>query len=113
MRDPQRLPQREIESTAVALREDILRMIHRCAGSGHPGGSLSAIDIILTLYSGELRYDAKEPRWEMRDRFVLQRAMVSQHFMRCWLEKALLEKDQLMTLRELGSPIQGHPANAS
>ena len=91
MRDPQRLPQSEIESTAVALREDILRMIHK-AGSGHPGGSLSAIDIILTLYSGELRYDAKEPRWECAIVSCFQRAMVSQHFTRCWLKKALLEK---------------------
>ena len=111
MRDPQRLPQSEIESTAVALREDILRMIHK-AGSGHPGGSLSAIDIILTLYSGELRYDAKEPRWEMRDRFVLSKGHGVPALYAVLAEKGFIGKDQLMTLRELGSPIQGHPANA-
>ena len=111
MRDPQRLPKEEILATAKSLREDILRMIHK-AGSGHPGGSLSAIDMILTLYSGEMRYDPKDPRWDLRDRFVLSKGHGVPALYAVLAEKGFLPKEQLMTLRELGSPIQGHPANA-
>ena len=111
MRDPQRLPKEEIEATAQHLREDILRMIHK-AGSGHPGGSLSAIDMILTLHSGEMKYDPKDPRWDGRDRFVLSKGHGVPALYAVLAEKGFFPKEQLMTLRELGSPIQGHPANA-
>lgn len=101
----------ELEATARRLRIDILRMLTK-AGSGHPGGSLSAIDIILALYSGEMRYRADEPDWPERDRFVLSKGHGVPALYAVMAEKGFFPHEQLMTLRELGSPIQGHPANA-
>ncbi|PYO13537.1 MAG: transketolase, partial [Candidatus Rokuibacteriota bacterium] len=61
-----------LESIARECRVQILRMLAH-AGSGHPGGSLSVIDILTTLYFGRLRYDAKRPDWPDRDRVVLSK----------------------------------------
>lgn len=111
MRNPVRVPEAELQATARRLRSLIVEAI-TVAGSGHPGGSLSALDIILALYSGELRYDPKEPRWEMRDRFVLSKGHGVPALYAVMAERGFFAHDQLLTLRKLGSPLQGHPANA-
>jgi transketolase len=111
MQDPTVVPEAELGEIATRLRRDILQMLTK-AGSGHPGGSLSAIDIILTLYSGEMRYDPKEPQHELRDRFVMSKGHGVPALYAVMAEKGFFEHDKLMTLRELGSPLQGHPANA-
>ncbi len=111
MKSPDVIDKASLEQTAVKLRRDILTMLEK-AGSGHPGGSLSAIDIILTLYSGEMRYDPKEPRAEMRDRFVLSKGHGVPALYAVMADKGFFPREDLLTLRELGSKLQGHPANA-
>lgn len=111
MREPQLIPEEVLQETARRLRVDVVDMITR-AGSGHPGGSLSALDIILALYSGEMRFDANEPRWEGRDRFVLSKGHGVPALYAVMAERGFFAKEQLRTLRELGSALQGHPANA-
>lgn len=91
-----------------ALRKDILKMIAR-AQSGHPGGSLSAIDIIAHLYANVLRHDPKHPRDPGRDRFVLSKGHGVPALYAVLAHHGYFKKDDLMTLRELGSPLQGHP----
>ena len=79
------------------------------AGSGHPGGSLSVIDILTTLFFNRMRYDPKRPDWEDRDRFVLSKGhcVPAQYY--CMARAGYFPMDRLITLRKLGSPLQGHP----
>ena len=111
MRDPPPLPEAELTATAKKLRAHILDAIVK-AGSGHPGGSFSALEIILTLYSGEMRFDPKEPHWAERDRFVLSKGHGVPALYAVMAERGFFPLADLQTLRELGSPLQGHPANA-
>jgi transketolase len=111
MRDPQQIPEAELMITAKKLRGHILDAIAK-AGSGHPGGSFSALEIILTLYSGEMRYDPKDPLWAERDRFVLSKGHGVPALYAVMAERGFFALEKLQTLRELGSPLQGHPANA-
>ncbi len=98
-------------ATARRMRATILQMITK-AKSGHPGGSLSALDIILALYNGEMRHDPKNPHWQQRDRFVLSKGHGVPALYVVLAELGYFPKEWLMTLRELESPLQGHPANA-
>ena len=111
MREPVEVPEGELKEAARRLRVDILEAIHK-AGSGHPGGSYSALEIILALYSGEMRFDPKDPHWAERDRFVLSKGHGVPALYAVMAERGYFAKEKLMTLRELGSPLQGHPANA-
>ncbi len=79
------------------------------AGSGHPGGSLSVIDILTALYFNRMRYDPRRPLWDDRDRFVLSKGhcVPAQYF--CMAKAGFFPMDRLITLRKLGSPLQGHP----
>jgi transketolase len=97
-----------LESVAREGRVQILRMLTH-AGSGHPGGSLSAIDILTTLYFHRMRYEPKRPDWEDRDRFILSKGhcVPAQYF--CMAKAGYFPMDRLVTLRKLGSPLQGHP----
>ncbi|MCP4503223.1 MAG: transketolase [Deltaproteobacteria bacterium] len=105
------MPEAELVKLAKSLRIDVLTMLEK-AGSGHPGGSLSVLDIVLTLYSGEMVYDATEPKMETRDRFVLSKGHAVPALYAVMADKGFFPKEDLSTLREAGSPIQGHPANA-
>ena len=98
----------KLESIAREGRVQIIRMLTH-AGSGHPGGSLSAIDILTTLYFNRMRYDPARPSWEDRDRFVLSKGhcVPAQYF--CMAKAGFFPMDRLITLRKLGSPLQGHP----
>jgi transketolase len=96
------------EKTAKRLRTEILQMIH-AGKSGHPGGSLSCIDIILTLFANVLKFDAKNPTWADRDRFVLSKGHGVPALYAVLSEFNFFPKEWLMTLRHLGSPLQGHP----
>lgn len=106
-----KLPEVVLKDTARRLRVEILDALAR-AGSGHPGGSLSALEIILTLYSGEMRYDPENPSWDERDRFVLSKGHGVPALYAVMAERGYFPMEKLKTLRELGSPLQGHPANA-
>ena len=98
-----------VEAKAQQMRRDIVEMIAE-AGSGHPGGSLSAADIVATLYFGSvLRYRADEPGWEQRDRFVLSKGHAAPVLYAALAEAGYFGRDHLLTLRKLGSMLQGHP----
>lgn len=99
---------KRLEQQAVIIRRDILSMIHR-ARAGHPGGSLSAADMITALYFHVLNIDPDNPKWDDRDRFVLSKghscpAVYAALARRGYFDPALLD-----TLRVLHSPLQGHP----
>lgn len=100
----------ELKTIAQELRRTVLKMITK-AKSGHPGGSLSALDIILELYKNELRHDVNKPKWPQRDRFVLSKGHGVPALYAVLAHCGYLKESDLMTLRHLGSPLQGHPAN--
>ncbi len=96
------------DATARRLRATVLKMIH-AAKNGHPGGSLSVLDIVLTLFSQVMRYRPQEPEWTDRDRFILSKGHGVPALYAVLAECGFFPKDWLMTLRQLGSPLQGHP----
>ncbi len=97
-----------IEAKAARMRYDIVEMIAE-AGSGHPGGSLSAADIVATLYFDVLRHDPARPEWPERDRFVLSKGHAAPVLYAVLAEAGYFGRDHLATLRKLGSILQGHP----
>lgn len=98
----------ELEAIAKNVRKNILTMIH-IAGSGHPGGSLSAADMMTALYFSEMNLRPGEPRWDGRDRFVLSKGHVCPVLYVCLAMKGYFPLEVLDTLRKEGSILQGHP----
>ena len=94
--------------TARECRVQIIRMLTH-AGSGHPGGSLSVIDILTALYFGRLRHDPRYPDWPDRDRVVLSKGHAVPALYAVMAKAGYFPESQLITLRKLGSPLQGHP----
>ena len=90
------------------LRADIIRMI-AAAGSGHPGGSLSVIDILATLYANFLRHDPQRPDWPDRDRVVLSKGHCCPALYAVLAREGYFPREELKGLRRLSSPLQGHP----
>jgi len=98
-----------VAAKAARMRADIVEMIAK-AGSGHPGGSLSAADIMATLYfGGVLRHDPTNPLWPARDRFILSKGHAAPVLYAALAEAGYFGRDHLATLRKLGSILQGHP----
>jgi transketolase len=97
-----------LETIAREGRVQILRMLTH-AGSGHPGGSLSVIDILTDLYFNRLRLDPARPQWEDRDRFILSKGHCVPAQCYCMAKAGFFPMDRVVTLRKLGSPLQGHP----
>jgi transketolase len=97
----------EMEAMAKKLRRDIISMIAQ-ANSGHPGGSLSAVEIITALYFRVLRHDPENPRWPERDRFILSKGHAAPALYAALAECGYLALDQLLTLRQIDSCLQGH-----
>src|ERR687892_1626506 len=93
---------------ARELRITDLEMIIE-AGSGHPGGTLSAADMIAALYFYKLRLRPEEPAWPDRDRFVLSKGHCIPIVYAAMAKRGFFDESQLKTLRKLGSPLQGHP----
>lgn len=99
----------DLLTRAKAIRKDILRMTTE-AGSGHPSSSLSATEFVTALYfGGFLRYDVKNPKWADRDRFILSKGHAAPVLYAAMAEAGYFPKDEIMTLRKLGSPLEGHP----
>ncbi len=100
---------KQLERIARDVRKDILLMLNR-AKSGHSGGSLSVVDILVALYfGGVLNYDPKNPDWEDRDRVVLSKGHACPALYAVLSRAGFFERELLWTLRKLGSPLQGHP----
>lgn len=97
-----------LEEQAVQLRRDIVEMIH-AAKAGHPGGSLSAVDIITALYFHVMRIDPQNPRWEDRDRFVLSKGHACPALYAALARRGFFDPKHLTTLRQYHSILQGHP----
>ncbi|MEG0146860.1 MAG: transketolase [Raoultibacter sp.] len=99
----------ELENKANALRIDIVDMIAR-AGSGHPGGSLSCTDILAALYlGGVLHHDVANPEDDARDRFILSKGHAAPALYAALAHAGYFPREELSTLRQLGSRLQGHP----
>ena len=99
----------ELERRANDMRADIVRMIAE-AGSGHPGGSLSCADILAALYfGGVLEHDPENPEWEGRDRFILAKGHAAPALDAALAQAGYIPREELATLRKLGSRLQGHP----
>jgi transketolase len=91
------------------MRHDVIRMLEQ-SKSGHPGGSLSASDILAALwFSGVMTYDQNNPRAPWRDRFIMSKGHAAPGLYAAFKEIGWLNDDDLMTLRQLGSKLQGHP----
>jgi len=99
----------ELEKKAKTVRVDLIKMLTE-AGSGHPGGSLSATDLIAALYFDKLKHNPKKPDWEERDRVIFSKGHVCPLLYACLAETGYFPLEELMTLRKLGSRLQGHPA---
>lgn len=108
MADFQRLDVSELKNMARTIRTDILKMVHE-AGSGHPGGSLSAAEIVTVLYFNVLNVNPKQPKWEDRDRFILSKGHCCPVLYACLARRGFFEVAELASLRKYGSKLQGHP----
>jgi transketolase len=97
----------ELQQIARKIRRDIVTMIAK-AGSGHPGGSLSAADILTTLYYRILHHDPNNPEWPDRDRFILSKGHAAPALYATLAECGYFPVEELDTLRKLGSRLQGH-----
>ncbi len=103
------MKQDQLAAIANDMRIDIVRMITE-AGSGHPGGSLSCADILCALYFGDvLVHDPAHPKDENRDRFILAKGHAAPALYAVLAHAGYFPREELMTLRKLGSRLQGHP----
>ena len=97
-----------LDAIARACRVQIIRMLTH-AGSGHPGGSLSVIDLLVAIAFGRLRHDPTRPDWPDRDRIVLSKGHAVPALYTVMARAGYFPEEWLVTLRKLGSPLQGHP----
>ena len=97
---------------AQEMRIHIVRML-AAAGSGHPGGSLSATDIVASLYFKHMRLDPANPDWEDRDRFVLAKGHAAPALYAALAMRGFFPVEDLVTIRKIGSHLQGHPCMSS
>lgn len=98
----------QLKQTAKECRIDILEMLEK-AESGHPGGSLSAIDIVVTLFFSEMKMDPTNAFWEDRDRFILSKGHGVPALYAVLSKKGVIPHEELATLRKINSRLQGHP----
>lgn len=97
-----------LEDKARKIRRHVLNMIYE-AGSGHPGGSLSCVDILTTLYFHTMHHDPSRPKWIERDRFILSKGHAAPALYATLAESGYFPLEELSGLRKLGSMLQGHP----
>ena len=98
----------ELSEITDQLRLDVIEMITR-AGSGHPGGSLSAAEIMAVLFFHKLKLNSEIPTWEDRDRFILSKGHAAPVLYAALARRGFFPHKELLTLRTLGSRLQGHP----
>lgn len=97
----------QLPDVARRVRHHILSMIH-ASGAGHPGGSLSCVEILVTLYFREMRVSPTDPRWPDRDRFVLSKGHASATLYSVLAERGFFPVDELLTFDVIDSRLQGH-----
>ena len=102
-------PLAELEARAKAVRRGIINST-TAAGSGHPTSSLSGVEAAVALYfGGVLRYDPRNPHWPKRDRFILSKGHAAPLLYAVLAEAGFFPREMLLTLRQFGSPLEGHP----
>lgn len=99
---------RQFARDSLAIRETALKMIYT-AKSGHPGGSFSCVDILVALYGRVLKHDPQNPDWSDRDYFILSKGHAAPALYATLAHYGYVPDTELLTLRQLGSPFQGHP----
>ena len=97
-----------LDGKATQLRRDILKMLYRCQ-SGHPGGSLSCVEILMALYYRTMKVDPKNPGWEGRDRFVMSKGHGCPTLYAILADLGFFPREDLWKLRQIDSHLQGHP----
>ncbi|MDN3515253.1 MAG: transketolase [Candidatus Brocadia sp.] len=108
MKNLQRLDTKSLEERAKVIRRHIIRMLAK-AGSGHPGSSLSTVDLLVALFYNKLRHNPHIPTWPDRDRFILSKGHGCPALYATLAEMDYFDRDKLNTLRQFGSILQGHP----
>ena len=97
----------ELEGIARELRRDAIEVIYQ-AGSGHPGGSLSEMDILVALYFDVLRHDSVDPKWPDRDRFILSKGHACPGLYVVLAKRGYFPREELWGFRKTGAMLQGH-----
>jgi len=100
---------KDLQEKAKEIRREILKMLTE-AGSGHPGGSLSATDVMVALFYHEMNYNPADPLWPDRDRFILSKGHCCPALYAILADLGYFPKEKLKTLRQVGSILQGHPS---
>lgn len=100
----------ELKAFTKQIRRDIILSVY-AAGSGHPGGSLSSVDLLSVLYTEFLRHQPANPKWEERDVVLYSKGHVSPLIYSLYAETGYIDRTLLSTFRDFGSPLQGHPSN--
>ncbi|MEA5011750.1 MAG: transketolase [Angelakisella sp.] len=98
----------ELKSLCANFRTELIQLLHSIQ-TGHPGGSLSAVEIVTALYFEKMNIDSKNPHMEGRDRFVLSKGHAAPILYMALAEKGFFPKEDLKTLRQMNSHLQGHP----
>lgn len=98
----------ELQNLCNVARQHIISMIHK-AGSGHPGGSLSGVELLVCLYENIMNHKPDEPEWPDRDRFILSKGHVTPLIYSVLSSAGYFDPEELMTFRQFGSRLQGHP----
>ena len=99
---------KELKKKAIKIRRDILMMLEK-SGSGHTGGSLSLVEILVALYYYKMRHDPKNPDWQARDRLLLSKGHGCPALYAVLADCGYFPREELWGLRKLGSLLQGHP----
>lgn len=97
----------ELKIKAKQFRREILQVIHT-AGSGHPGGSLSSVEIMISLYGYKMKYDPKKPNWDERDRLIVSKGHCTPVVYVTLANYGYFPKEELKTFRKYGTRLQGH-----
>ena len=98
----------EIESLCLSFRNELIDLLHEIQ-TGHPGGSLSCLEILTTLYTEKMNHNPKNPKMEGRDRLILSKGHAAPILYMNLAEQGYLKKEELKTLRQINSNLQGHP----
>ncbi len=102
------MEEKELQEKALEVRKNIIKMIYE-AKSGHPGGSLSMVEILIALYFSKMNIDTNNKGWENRDRLVLSKGHGAPALYAVLAERGYFDKEELISLRKIGSRLQGHP----
>ena len=98
----------ELSGVCRQMRRDIINMTAN-AGSGHPGGSLSAVELVASVFHNHMRIDPQNPHWADRDRFVLSKGHAAPCYYAVLAELGFISRDEFKNFRQLHSILQGHP----